>query len=123
MKRLWIAVALIIIMSIITAAGILSIKIYSKELNDSLGEAKQAAMNEDFETAVEICKQAERNWTKAEKKLKLFVNNSDISEVGLTVSKLEPLLVNGDLAAFYSELKIAQIQLIHLMDMESFSTY
>lgn len=123
MKRLWIALALFILTAAIILTGILTVQKYSKELIQKLDLIKQTVINKDFEKAAQLCKQAESKWIKAERKLYLFVDHSEISEIGLTIAKLEPLLISKDFASFFAELKIAQIQLLHIAQMESISAF
>ncbi|MBQ2676823.1 MAG: DUF4363 family protein [Clostridia bacterium] len=118
MKRLWAAAAFAVIVAIICSIGIYCVNSYSKGLISRLDMASDAAKSGDLTKATALSQQAEDYWISAEKVLGLFVSHNEISQIGVSISKLPSLIENGDKALFLAELSSAKIQIIHTTKME-----
>lgn len=121
MKRLFAAFAFILLLAGITATGIYFVNDYTGQMDDLLIEAEDAARAGDTHTAISFCQQAEAYWVKAEKVLSLFINHSDVSQVGQSCTRLAPLIEEGETGEFFASVRTIRVQLIHIASMETFS--
>ncbi|MGN0114503.1 MAG: DUF4363 family protein [Acutalibacteraceae bacterium] len=119
MKRLWAALIMAIVIAAIIICGLFFIKKYSKEVNDTLKYAAEAANADDMQTAAMLCENAEDKWVNAEKVLRIFVNANELSEIGLTITTLPEYAKNDEKAELLAGIKTAQVQLIHLSNTEA----
>lgn len=119
MKRLWFAAILTILIIAITATGVVSLKKYSKSVDDELNLALAAVNIGDMKTALRYCKSTENEWVKAEKVLKWFINANDVGQIGVNIAMLPPLAKNDEPAELASQIMAIKVQLMHISHMES----
>lgn len=119
MKRLWAALAMAVVIAATIISGLLFVKKYSKEVNDSLKIAAAAANAGNMQTAAKLCSKAEDEWVNAEKVLRIFVNANELSNIGLTITALPEYAKNDEKAELLAGIKTAQTQLIHLSNTEA----
>ena len=119
MKRLWFAAILTILIIAITATGVVSLKKYSKSVDDELNLALAAVNIGDMNTALRYCKSTENEWVKAEKVLKWFINANDVGQIGVNIAMLPPLAKNDEPAELASQIMAIKVQLMHISHMES----
>ncbi|OJU10493.1 MAG: hypothetical protein BGN88_05045 [Clostridiales bacterium 43-6] len=120
MKRLWAVLILMVLIAAICTAGYITIEGYRDKTVTTLQAAMAAANSGDYKKAEELAKQAETTWIDAEQKLSIFVNHSQLSEVGLSVAKLAPLIKDGSVGEFNAECSLSIVQLIHISNREKF---
>lgn len=121
MKRLWVALGLAVFILAIYVTGIITLNVYKKDALSALENAQKAAEDGNFDEAEKYAKQAETIWIDAENILSIFVNHKDLSEVGLSVAKLEPLIKAKEVGAFNAECRRSIVALIHIYKSEMFS--
>ena len=96
----------------------IAVDIHSKDITSVLYAAQTAANEDKPDDAARYAKKAEDMWVKTEKTLRHFVNHADLSEIGVTVAKLESLAKNGDTGAFLSECNAVIIMITHMANDE-----
>jgi len=121
MKRLWVVLGLAVFILVIYVTGILTLDVYKKDALSALESAQKSAESGNLKDAEKYAKQAEKIWIEAENILSIFVNHKDLSEVGLSVAKLEPLIKAKEVGAFSAECRRSIVALIHIYKSEMFS--
>ncbi len=118
MKRLWVVGILLVLLVSFCSFGIYQIAKHEEKIIGILTEAMEAAEQEDFERAYELSMEGEREWIKSEKALSLFTNHLDLSNVGLAIAKLPPLIKHGDKSQFLAECAYTIVRVKHLANEE-----
>ena len=75
--------------------------------------------NNDFDKASLLCKKAESDWVKNEKKLTYFVNHSEICIIGESISSIQAFAKYKEKAELFSELNKTKVIITHLSAMEN----
>lgn len=119
MKRLYFALGVFLVIALIVGCGTYVVYESNERMNSIFDEIETAAKKDDIEKAVSLCEKAENEWVDFEKKLTLFVNHSEICEIGVSVSAMKPLIEYDEKAEFFSELNKVRVQLTHLASMEN----
>ncbi len=113
MKRIIAAVVLaLIVAALCTADIIITDRIYDK-LTDDIAKCRTAFESGDYLTAENYSKKLESNWTEWEGMFSLFTNHDLIDDIGVSVSKLEPLAKDKD-NIFLVECRIIEMTLTHI---------
>ena len=120
MKRLWVALGLAVFILAIYVTGILTLNSYKKDALSALESAQKSAENGNLADAEKYAQKAEKIWIDAENILSIFVNHNDLSEVGLSVAKLEPLIKAKEVGNFSAECRRSIVALIHIYNSEMF---
>ena len=121
MKRAWLSLVMIGIIAIIITTGTRCIKHYSSVIDTHLNNARMYAEKSDMINAQKECINAENEWKKAEKVLRLFVNANDVSNIGLTITTLAHFAKADEEGELLAQISSAKVQLIHLQNVESIS--
>ena len=95
------------------------VKQASGQLKDSLEQIETAVENNDFDKASLLCKKAESDWVKNEKKLTYFVNHSEICIIGESISSIQAFAKYKEKAELFSELNKTKVIITHLSAMEN----
>ena len=66
-----------------------------------------------------MCKKAESDWVKNEKKLTYFVNHSEICIIGESISSIQAFAKYKEKAELFSELNKTKVIITHLSAMEN----
>ena len=121
MKRLIISLAFFGAIAAISFCGIHFVNNTFDSLTDLLNKAEQAAQEQDFEKAEELCDEVEKVYVKRERFLSAFVNRGVLDEIGLTISSLSPLAKEESKAEFFSNVKEAKTSLKHIKNDQALS--
>lgn len=119
MKRLWAAAAMALIIAAIIISGVTYINKYTRSVDNMLSEAYRSADSGDFKKAAALCRSAEKEWVRAERTLRWFVNTGELSEIGLSVASLAPYADKAEAAELLSQINITRVRLIHMSKMEA----
>lgn len=118
MKRLFFAVAIVLILAGIISWGTYYVNQANLVINEYIDKIETAANEDNIDQAVELCDQAERAWVGFEKKLNIFVNHAEICEIGVGISSIKPLIEYDEKAEFFSAVNELKVMLTHFASME-----
>lgn len=118
MKRLWVVGAAVILLAAICGFGVMTVGSRLQDTQDMIKEIRAAAKADDIDRAVKLARQLDSDWVENEKVLKYFVSSKILTDVGVSVAKIAPLLSDGATADFYAELYAAQVQIKHIKNCE-----
>ena len=118
MKRLWAAMAILVVVTGLCWWGVHTTIELSNELSTTLQEARNAAEQGDFERAADLSNQAEENWRKFHKTLSTFIQHTRLEAIDLSLASLSPLIEHGAVDEFSSECARAAAQIASLQEAE-----
>lgn len=114
MKRIWVALSLIVIALSLGIAELYVVsKSYSK-YSELLDTAEYYISNMEFSEAYDVCKLTLDEWEKNEKILNLFLLHSRVDEVTEDIAQLCEYAQHKEKAMFSSTCVKAKRQLLHL---------
>ncbi len=114
MKRLIVSALCAIALALICFCGKSVVKTKTEKIENGIKDIKISARDGDIKKAKRLSRKLERDFVKDEKLLALFVNSDTLSDLGVAISKIAPLLKGGATPEFYSELSSLQVQIIHI---------
>ena len=122
MKRLVIAVGLIVLIVVVCITENIIISHYYEKLNTMLDTASQLCLNGDKEGAQQQTADLEKYWDESvENVLSMFVNHDVVDQIGYSIAKLEPSIISGGTLEFTTECKTASTFLKHIKEDEEIS--
>lgn len=121
MKRLIAAGILILMVAAVCVTGIFTINHHYYKIDGMLDDAISFYMDDDMEKVAEISSEIEKQWVIAERYISLFVNHSNVDEIGNSISRLEPLAITQDRQTYLAECKAIKVSLLHLREGEQLS--
>jgi len=122
MKRLHIAVCLMVLILATCITENIAISHYYNKLDVMLKDASKLCLNNEFEDAEKKTIDLENYWdNSAENVLSLFVNHNVVDQIGYSIAKLEPSIISKGSLEFITECKTASTFLKHLKEDEEIS--
>ena len=118
MKRGYFAIVFFVVVVTTICTGIYFLSQANEKMLRTFEQIEIAVDNENPSSAVELCKKAEDQWIEFENSLTFFVNHSEISEIGVDIAAMRPLILNKEKAEFLSILEGVKIKMRHLTKME-----
>ncbi|MCI8361016.1 MAG: DUF4363 family protein [Clostridiales bacterium] len=118
MRRMTTALVLVLLLSGICVTGICTVNHHYKKIDRLLDGAIDCYEQGDLERAAALAVDIENQWVQSERYLSLFVNHDTVDEVGVSISKLEPLALSGDWADYLAACKNAHLQILHIRENE-----
>lgn len=119
MKRLWIAVAIILLLVFGCVGAELSVEHGVDEIMSELELAHAYAGENRIPEAEEQAKKAEERWVEMEQRLSMFLQHSQLDQIGTHVARLSPALKYGDTAGFFADYEVCRVELLHIRDANS----
>ena len=114
MKRLFVSAICALALALICICGKEVVKSKTQKIEKGIKEIQASAVEGDIKKAKRLSRKLERDFVKDEKVLSLFVNSDTLSDLGMALSRVEPLLKGGASPEFYSELSCLKVQIIHI---------
>lgn len=114
MSRLYISIALILIILIFCFASVVSVYHYKEEFINTLDTAYAEFLQGDYDDVYTIVNSFEYKWEKSEKIMMLFASQIELDEVAKISSALKHYITYEDYSMFTSELFKAKNILEHL---------
>lgn len=102
MKRLWIGVALLVLMLASGIAMLLLSHHFYRSFSDTLNSAADAALSENWADAEALAQQATRQWQRYHRFLASFTDHEPVEQVDLLLSRLA-LFRNARLAVDFAD--------------------
>ena len=118
MKRGYFAVLLTIVIGVTVGLGIFFLNQANDKMLRTFEKIEIALDNKNETKALKLCETAEKQWVECEKSLTYFVNHSEISEIGVDIASIKPLIKRNEFAEGLSILSGAKVKLQHLTKME-----
>ena len=119
MQRLWAALVLGLLITSLCVLGLTSLKKYG-ELTIGLLEQAEAAVDQgDIEAAIRLSDELEQMWIKAEKRLSVYMNRTQLFEIGADISELKPKLQDGETGEFKALCRSITVKIKHIQNMEN----
>lgn len=102
MKRLWIGVALLVVMLAGSVAMMLLSHRFYRNFSDTLESAADAALSENWSAAEALTRQATQQWQRHRRFLASFTDHEPVEDVQLLLSRLV-LFQNAQLAVDFAD--------------------
>ncbi len=118
MKRIWVALVLLIICSTFAFAEFIIVHSKSSELYDSVVNAETHFLNKEYKTSFDILNDAVEKWENSEKILNVFLSHEKVDEIEERLCELSKYAENKDKALFYATLEKTKRQLLCLKQSE-----
>ncbi len=113
MSRLYISIALILIILIFCFASVVSVYHYKEELINTLDTAYAEFLQGDYDDVYTTVNSFEYKWEKSEKIMMLFASQIELDELAKISSALKHYITYEDYSMFTSELFKAKNILEH----------
>ena len=118
MRRLWSAGVITVLLLAFCFVSVTAVTRQEAEIVDMLNLAYDAAQQDDFERAYELAVRIEKAWIEAEERLHMFVSHLELTDIGLAISTLPPLIRNEDKAAFSAQVRYSIVRVTHMGNSE-----
>ena len=69
--------------------------------------------------AQEQAARVETLWVEKEKNLSMFLQHSQLDQIGAHIARLSPALQRGDRAGFFADYEVCRVELLHIRDANS----
>lgn len=89
MRRLWIALALLLICGVLSAMEYVTIKNNCDFLTTSLDTAESYIANGEYKEAVSFIEKTQQEWKKSEKKLKIYLLHNETETITENLSEIK----------------------------------
>ncbi len=123
MKRLWIAIGLLLIIVALAVTSGVYLKISTEKLSQEMDEIYALSRQENFEAAKKAIGQLQQNYEKAEKWYLVFIRSTPLEDIEEQLDVLTALAEYGDAELLCSETKKAQSLLNHLWKAEQVNLF
>ncbi len=118
MKRIWVALSLMIICSAFACTEFIIVKYKSTEFFDLVETAEVYFSEREFSKSYNTLDSATKKWEKSEKILNIFLSHEKVDEVEESLSELSKHAENKDKTLFYATSEKAKRQLLCLKQSE-----
>ena len=119
MQRLWAALVLGLLITSLCVLGLTSLKKYGELTIGLLGQAEAAVDQGDIEAAIRLSEELEQQWIKAEKRLSVYMNRTQLFEIGADISQLKPKILADEIGEFKSLCRYIEVKIEHIRNMEN----
>ena len=121
MRRLIAAGILVLCVAVACVIGVRYTSSVCETLETRISDCIAAYEAGDADRAAKAAETLETYWIEVEERLSVFVNHSELDNIGISIAKLSPLAAAGDKAQFLAECKLAKTMVTHLKGDEGFS--
>ena len=121
MKRIYIAISILIILPMIIAGSQFYLKGTTDKMTELIVQAENSAKQKDTDKAKKALTEFSKEWEINNKIIATFVRHSELDSVNESDAKLLPYLESEDLSSFYAECETVKAQFHHIMHTEEFS--
>jgi hypothetical protein len=121
LKKLYIAIAILIILPSLIVVGQFYLKGTTVKMTEIINKAENNAKHNDNNKAKQDLKTFAKEWEINNKIIATFVRHSELDIVNESNARLLPYLENNDLTNFSAECEVIKSQLHHIMHTEEFS--
>lgn len=118
MKRMWVALVLLILAVTVCGIGIYNTQKVTAEMIQTVSQAKSAQEKGDDKAACKLSEKAEDDWREAHSVLCTYMVHARLEEIDQTLSTLPELCRNGAKDAFLSECDRSLTQFSYLTEAE-----
>ncbi|BCI59967.1 DUF4363 family protein [Solibaculum mannosilyticum] len=118
MKRIWTAVALLLIISILGGIGIAVVHRQTDTLTDTIGQAQDAALNGEIQKAIEISQELSRQWKKSDVLLSIMIRHDQMDHIVFSIESMIPHLQQDQIDDFLDDCTSCTIALTEIWNSE-----
>ena len=118
MKRIWTAVALLLIISILGGIGIAVVHRQTDTLTDTIGQAQDAALNGEIQKAIEISQELSRQWKKSDVLLSIMIRHDQMDNIVFSIESMIPHLQQDQIDDFLDDCTSCTIALTEIWNSE-----
>lgn len=119
MKRLIVALIIIVIIALACFVEILCVNNIYADTTEKLTQATALMKNNDYQNAEKTVKDLEKYWIKVENLLSAFINHEELYEIGTSIGKLKVLANHEERNTFFAEAVEIKILLLHIKNYEN----
>ncbi|MDO4742856.1 MAG: DUF4363 family protein [bacterium] len=119
MRRLIIAIVIMIIITLICCIEILCVNNIYTDSSEKLTQAVTYMENDNYTYAKETVESLEKYWIRVENLLSTFVNHEELYEIGTSIGKLKALANREEKDTFFAEAIEIKILLLHIKNYEN----
>lgn len=121
MKRLYVAIAILIILPSIIIANQFYLKGMTTSMTEIINKAENNAKHNENKDAKSDIEKFGQMWESNNKIISTFARHSELDKINESNARLLPYLENNDLTSFSAECEVIKAQLHHIMHGEEFS--
>ncbi|MDR3645179.1 MAG: DUF4363 family protein [Clostridia bacterium] len=121
MKRVVIAVAILVLIPALILLDQLYVGRSTRQLSDMLAQAEQYEQQKNPSAARKTVIQFNTEWRRRDEVLSTFIRHGELEPVNQTAARLLPQLENDDDSGFFSDCEEIRTQLEHIRKSESIS--
>lgn len=118
MKRIWIAIALMVVITITSISGLLISSGYTDSIIDSLTQAENAALSGDIEKAASIVDDITQKWEHCGGVLSVYVDHRELEGVTSSLAKLSARIKNKNIDEFSVLCQLCISQMSHIQEIQ-----
>lgn len=118
MRRIWIALALILSCLVLAICELLLIDNNCDIYTELIDEAESYFSDKEYNKALDISQEAHSDWSEEEKKLKVFLLHSEIDDISNSIQDIKDYAEDKDEKKFYEACKKAKRQLLSIKESE-----
>lgn len=121
MKRSWIGFLLIILAIGICITEHILTKNMSENISSSLSQILDSASSEDLETATNLNKSLEKDWSYYQKPMSIFISHDILDDINKTLSEIEIQIENEEFYDVSVNVSLAKSQIESIKENEKLS--
>ncbi len=122
MRRIWVAVVLVLIIASLSVYNILNLNNVSRDTQMYLKKMKQQFNKENYTAAEFTANELENSWKNNTKILDRFISQDHLEQVGSIVAEL-PYLAKSKSHEFIVHIELLKTHLQHIIDKEKLRLY
>lgn len=118
MKRIWVAIILLLICSVISATEYITVDKSCEKYTEILDNAEKYISDEEYKEAADTIESAQYSWEKSKKTLNVFLIHKDADDISENFAKLRESAEEKNKDTFVSVSKKTKRQLLRLKQSE-----
>lgn len=118
MKRIWVAIILLLICAIISGTEYITVDKSCEKYTDILDEAEKYISDKEYKKATDTIESAQYSWDKSKKTLNVFLIHKDADAISENLAKLRESAEEKNKDTFLSVSKKTKRQLLRLKQSE-----
>ena len=118
MRRIWVAVALLLICGVLSVIEYVTIHNNCDYLTSSLNKAEEYISIKEYKKAVSFIEKTQQEWINSEKKLNIFLLHDETEKISESLSQLKEYAQEKNTSKYLTDSKKIKRQLLRLKQSE-----
>nr|WP_317413555.1 DUF4363 family protein [uncultured Solibaculum sp.] len=118
MKRIWTAIALLLAILVLGGIGISVVHKQTSELIETIGEARDAALNGEMQKAMEFSQELKSQWEKSDTILSIMIRHDQMDHVVFSIHGMISHLEEEQLDDFLNDCSTCLVALTEIWKAE-----